>query len=155
MNQVMSIFQESRFSALFASFLPASRVALLLALPFTIVDAIHYFTAGTALAFSIPLLVVIYILCGSIAAQIAHREGKDLGSLPREGRSAALRLWLISTLINTLLSVILGFASLGATILSGTIYLCLLGPFHALGSAIAGWFGGWLYKGYTDRTSYE
>ncbi len=153
MNQVMNKFQGSPLSGLYNSFTPASRSAILFAIPFTVVDAIHYYTAGTALIFSLPLVVLIYLLCGALAVKIAHQEGQEMKVLSSIGRSAAVRLWLTSTVINTLISVLLGFTSLGLTLLSGAFYLCLFAPLHALGSALVGWLGGWLYQQYVLRTN--
>jgi len=152
MSAMIEKLQTSSMYRLYKSFTPASRAAILFAIPFTVVDAVHYYTAGTALLFSLPLLVLIYLVCGWVAAVIASQEQVDLSKLPGTGRSAGLRLWLTSTVINTLLAVvILGFLSLGITMLSAAVYLCLA-PLHALGSALMGWLGGWLYHQYVKRT---
>ena len=153
MDQDIRKFKESPHFYLYRSFTPASQAAILFAIPFTLVDAIHYYTAGTALVFSLPLLVLIYLLCGALAAKIAYQDALDVNKLPPIGRSAALRLWLTSTVLNTLIAVIFGIVSLGVTLLSGAVYLCLFAPFHALGSALVGWLGGWLYQQYVLRTS--
>ena len=153
MNQVMTKLQSSTIYNLYHSFTPASRAAMLFAIPFTLVDAIHYYTAGSALIFSLPLLGLIYVLCGGLAARFAHQDELDPGKLPAIGRSAGLRLWLTSTVINTLLALILGFASLGVSLLGGAVYLCLFAPLHALVSAMTGWLGGWVYQQYIKRTS--
>jgi hypothetical protein len=152
MNQVMIKLQNSTLKNLYDSFSPASQAAILFAVPFTLVDAIHYYTAGSALIFSIPLLVLIYLLCGALAAKFACQDEQELSKLPGVGRSAGVRLWLTSTLINTLLAVIVGLTSLGITLLGGAVYLCLFAPLHALGSALIGWIGGWIYQQYIKRT---
>lgn len=153
MNQFLNKIQGSTLSGLYISFTPASKAAILFAIPFTIIDATHYLTAGTALIFSFPLLVLIYLLCGVLAAKIAHQEELEIKMLPGTGRSAGMRLWLTSTVINTSISVLLGFTSLGLTLLGGAFYLCLFAPLHALGSALVGWLGGWLYQQYKIRTN--
>ena len=153
MNQVMTKLKESSLVNLYESFTPASRAVILFAIPFTMVDAVHYYTAGTTLIFSFPLLALFYLLCGGLAAKIAYQDARDAAKLPTAGRSAGLRLWRTSTVINTLIAVILGFVSLGATLLGGAVYLCLFAPFHAIGSALIGWFGGWLYQQYLRRIS--
>jgi hypothetical protein len=153
MQKTMSKFKESSLFRLYKSFTPASRAAILFVVPFTLVDAIHYYTAGTALIFSFPLLGLIYLSCGALAARIARMDGLVLEGSPRCGSSAALRLMLASTVINTLVSMLLGFFSLGATMLGGMAYLCVFMPFHALGSIAAGWLGGWMYLQYVHRTS--
>ena len=152
MQQTMNRFQGSSIFRLYNSFTPASRAVILFAIPFTLVDAIQYYTAGTALIFALPLLVLIYLLCGGLAARFAYQDLQETGNLPRAGRSAGVRLWLTSTVINTLVVILLGFASLGISILGGAAYLCLFAPLHALGSALAGWMGGWLYQQYILRT---
>ena len=97
------------------------------------------------------MLALIYIFCGSVAARLAYKNDQDIANLSKVGSSAALRLWLTSTVINMLLVVLLGFVSLGVTLLSGAFYLCLFAPFHALGSALFGWLGGWLFGQYLHR----
>jgi hypothetical protein len=141
MNTEMNKSNGSSISRLFFSFTPASRAVILFAVPFTLVDALHYYTAGTALIFSLPIVIIIYLYCGAQAAKFAHLDGQDLEALPRIGRSAGLRLWLTSTVINTLLAIILGFASFGFSLLGGAAYLCLFAPLHAIGSALVGWLG--------------
>jgi len=153
MTQLMSTLKNSKFYNLFCSFSPASRAVILFALPFTLVDAVHYYTAGSALIFSLPLLGLFYLLCGALAARFARQDELDPGKLPATGRSAGLRLWLTSTVINTLLAIILGFTSLGLSLLSGAVYLCLFAPLHALGSALIGWLGAWVYQQYITRIS--
>jgi len=152
MNQAMTKLKQSPLKILYESFTPASRAAILFAIPFTVVDAIHYYTAGTTLIFSFPLLALIYLLCGGLAAKITYQEALDSDKLPAAGSSAGLRLWLTSTVINTIVVMILGFASLGVTLLGGAVYLCVFAPFHALGSAMVGWLGGWFYQQYAWRT---
>ena len=155
MNQVLAKFHNKDLSNLWHSFTPASRAAIILGIPFTVIDSIHYYTAGTALVFSLPLLALIYGLCGIFAARFARQEGQELGRLPSSGRSAGLRLWLTSTVINILLVISLGIPTLGVTLLSGAVYVCLFTPLHASGSALVGWLGGWLCQQYyiriTDR----
>jgi hypothetical protein len=153
MNQVANKFQESSLSRLYRSFSPASRAVILFAIPFTMIDAIHYFTAGSALIFSFPLLFLTYLLCGMFAARIAIQDKPDVSNLPHIGRSAAFRLWLTSTVINTLLAMFFGVASLGLSLLSGVLYLCVFAPLHAVGSALVGWLGGWIYQQYFERVN--
>ena len=152
MQKEMNKPQDGTLYRLFYSFTPASRAVISLAIPFTIVDAIHYYTAGTALIFSFPILVLIYLYCGAKAARLAYVENQDIDSLAHIGRSAGLRLWLTSTVINTFIAVIMGFASLGFTLLGGAVHLCLFAPFHALASGLLGWLGAKLFQQYYKRT---
>jgi hypothetical protein len=155
MNQQESNFHDTYISRLYRSFTPASRAAILFIIPFTVLESAHYLTAGSALIFSFPLVFLIYLLCGMLAAKIARQEGQDDSKLPSNGHSAALRLWLSSTVINLLISLLLGFTTLGISFIGGLIYLCLLGPLHALGSAITGWLGAWVYQQLANRSSTE
>jgi hypothetical protein len=143
---------KSAIARLYHSFTPASRAVILFTLPFALLDAIHYYTAGTGLLVTLPLLLVAYLACGSLAARIAAREGQEMSAFPRIGASAGIKLWLASTLINTLVSLLLGFATLGGTLLSTAVYLCLFAPLHALGSVLIGWLGGGLYRRVYIRT---
>lgn len=151
MNAGLARFNESWLGKLYHSFSPASRAVIWLALPFTLLDALHYYTAGAALIFSLPLLMLIYFLCGSLAARLECVEGAQSKDLPRIGQNAAVRLWLISTVINTLLAFVLGLTSLGITIVSSAFYLCLA-PIHLAGSALIGRLGGWIYQKLYQRT---
>jgi len=153
MSQIITKLKSSNFWAFIKSFSPATQAALIFAIPFTLLDAVHYYTAGTALVITFPLLIVFYLLCGALAAKIALQSGQDRNQLPRHGRSAGLKLWLISTVINILINIFLTPVSLGASIVSGVAYLCLFALLHALSSAIAGWAGGWCYKQYINRIS--
>ncbi|MHC1733392.1 MAG: hypothetical protein AB9888_15345 [Bacteroidales bacterium] len=153
MSELFIKFQRCSIYKLFNSFTPASRAVILFAIPFTIVDAVHYYTAGGALVFSLPLLLVSYLLCGVLASKFARQDEQELSEWPGVGRSAGLRLWLTSTVINTLLAIFLGFVSLGATLLTGVVYLCLFAPIHLLGSVLVGQLGGWLYQQIVQRTS--
>jgi len=136
---------------LYRRFSPAGRAVLWLSIPFTLLDAIHYYTAGAAIVVSTPVLVLIYLLCGALAAHFAYQDQTEIERLPKTGRSAGLRLWLTSTVINTLISLVLGVVTLGGTLLSGAAYLCLFGPLHALGSFVVGGWGAWLYQRFLRR----
>lgn len=152
MNAGMVQKRNNWFGRLYRSFSPASRAVIWFALPFTLLDALHYYTAGAAIAISLPLLILIYLLCSGSAARLACLEGTPQESLTRIGQTATIRLWLVSTVINTLLAFVLGLTSLGVTIISGMFYLCLA-PIHLAGSALIGWLGGWAYQKLYQRTS--
>ena len=151
MDPTMNKLKRSTIARLYYSFDPSSRAAILFVIPFLLVDAIHYYTAGTALLFSFPLLLVIYLLCGGLAAKFAYQEKFELTLLSKFGRNAGLRLWLSSTVFNTLLAIILGVTSLGLTLLGSAVYLCLFAPLNALAGVLIGWLGGWLYQEYIRR----
>lgn len=152
MNEGMVQKRNNWFGRLYHSFSPASRAVIWFAVPFTLLDAVHYYTAGAAIVFSLPLLMLIYLLCGGVAARLACLEGATQDRLPRMGQTATIRLWLVSTVINTSLAFVLGLTSLGITIISGLFYLCLA-PIHLAGSALIGWLGGWIYQKLYQRTS--
>ncbi len=124
---------------------PSTRAALALALPFTLVDSLHYLTAGTAMAFSLPVLLLIYLGCGMLAGLFARSGG---GAGAANGAWAGAKLWLISTLVNTFVGLLAGVVSLGATLLLGVPYLLLCAPVSlalgalagAAGEALFGWF---------------
>lgn len=145
-------FRASRLFRLYSSFSPAGRAVIAFAIPFTVLDSVHYYTAGSALIFSFPIMMGIFAWCGGVAAKFASREGGSGKNLSLAGRSAGLRLWLTSTIINTVVALLLGFPSFGATVISGAVFLCLLAPFYAVSGAVAGWLGGWLYQQYLQRT---
>ena len=55
-------------AAFWRSFSPAGQAVLCFAAPFTLLDALHYYSAGTALLLSFPLVLSAYLLCGALAA---------------------------------------------------------------------------------------
>ena len=152
MDERKSRFKGTAVFRLYRSFSPASRAAILFTIPFTLVDAIHYYTAGTSLLLSFPLVVLIYLACGVVAARMATQDNPTADKLFRVGGMAGLRLWLTSTAINTLISVLLGFVSLGITIVGTILYLCFSAPLHALGSWLIGGIGGWIHQQIMERT---
>lgn len=131
----------SKLRRFFNSFSPSSRAALILSVPFTLIDAIHYYTAGTAIAISLPLLLVIYLACGFLAARFSIAEGQSETQARKSGFSAGIKLWATSTIINTLVSVFAGTLSLGLTLVLGIPYLLLCGPVLLALGGLAGWLG--------------
>ena len=152
MRELTNRFRETAVFRLYRSFSPASRAAILLTIPFTLVDAIHYYTAGTALVVSFPLVILVYLVCGITAGRMATRDDPTADKLFRVGGMAAFRLWLTSTVINVLISVLLGFVTVGATVVATTAYLCLSAPLHAMASWVIGGTGGWLHQEIRERT---
>ena len=140
----------------FSSLPPGIAAALILAVPFMVVDFFNYYTAGTALIFSGPVLALIYTACGALAAYLAGQRGHRSGEFAYTGAMAGLSLWLASTIVNTIVSLVIGAASLGATLLVGIPYLCLCAPIQLLMGGLLGMLGGFLYKkfgGYHDEYS--
>lgn len=138
---------ETRIAFFLRSLSPSTRAALALALPFTLVDSLHYLSAGTALAFSLPVLLLIYLGCGMLAG-LFTRSGSGVGS--GSGAWAGAKLWLISTLANIFVGLLAGALSLGATLLLGVPYLLLCAPVSLVLGALAGAAGealfGWFWR---------
>ncbi len=151
MNEIKRSLNPSGLVKLWHSFGPSAQAALALALPYTIVDAVHYYTAGAAMAFSLPVLIILYLLCGGLAARLAQRKGRQANTLPRIGLGAGIRLWLISTVINSLAAVIIGGASFGLTLALGVPYLLLCAPVFLVGGGLCGWSGAYLYRAVASR----
>lgn len=144
--------QRSRAATFFNNLSPSSKAALVFALPYIIVDAIHYYTAGTALFISFPIVLAIFLLSGVLAGKFAHDDRKDRSEFIRVGAVAGLKLWFLSTLVNTLISLIVGAASLGMTIFLGIPYLCLCAPFFLITSGVLGGLGSFLFTIFAPRT---
>jgi hypothetical protein len=134
------------------SLAPSTRAALIFSIPFTIVDAIHYYTAGTAVVISLPIVLLVYLVCGVVAAKLALHLVLTQSEIIREGMLAGIKLWGISTLINTIISLIVGAASLGATLFLGIPYLCLCAPVYAVGGALTASVGSYAYWNIHNRT---
>lgn len=132
--------------SIFSSLPPGTLAALILAVPFMVVDFFNYYTAGTVLVFSGPILALIYTGCGALAAYLAGQRGRRSSEFAFIGATAGLSLWLASTIVNTVVSLVIGVASLGVSLLLGIPYLCLCAPFQLLMGGLLGMLGGFLYK---------
>lgn len=119
--------------------------SLILALPFMAVDFFNYYSAGTALVISFPVLCLLYAGCGALAGFFTARKGGDPSTFALTGAFSGLALWLASTVVNTIIALILGTASLGTTLLLGVPYLCLCAPFQLFGGGLLGALGGFLF----------
>jgi hypothetical protein len=141
----------------FSSIPPFILAPLIFALPFIAVDFFNYYSAGTALAISLPILAILYAGCGALAVFFATKRGTGMAH-PMVGALAGLLLWLISTVVNTVISLILGTASLGMTLLLGIPYLCLCAPLQLVGGGLMGALGGFLlglfHKGSSSGDTY-
>jgi hypothetical protein len=124
---------------------PNIKAGLILLLPFVIADFFNYYSAGAALIISGPVMFLIYMGGGALCAYFALREGRSFSALPGLGAVTGAGLWLGSTVVNTVIGLILGTVSLGATLLLGLPYLCLCAPFNLVGGALVGAFGAWLF----------
>jgi hypothetical protein len=142
----------------FTSIHPSVQAALIVAIPFIAVDFFNYYSAGTALVISLPILMLLYIICGALAGFLAAKQGRVSSGFPMIGALAGLTLWLSSTIINTIIGLIIGTASLGVTLLLGIPYLCLCAPLQMIGGGLMGALGGFLlglfHKGDSSSDSY-
>ena len=144
--------QTSKAARFFNSFSSGAQAALLLAIPFTLIDSLHYYTAGTAIVFSLPLLFLFYFGCGFLAAKLEIQQGRgDYRKAVKEGFCSGVRLWFFSTLINTLVSFFAGMLSLGVTILLGIPYLLLCAPVLLVAGAAISAFGAYVYTFFHRR----
>lgn len=123
---------------------PQLRAALLVSVPFIAADFFNYYSAGAALALSLPILGLLFLAAGALAAKFAADDGRH--DLVFVGATSAFLIWLISLLVNGVIALFSGLASFGATLLLGVPYICLCGPFQLIGGALVGALGGWLYK---------
>ena len=151
MENISSDIRSSKFARLIGSFSPSTRAAALLALPFALVDAVHYYTAGTAIVVSLPLLALLYLACGALAAHFSTRTEGEGSEPKRTGFRAGITLWAFSTAINTLVSMVTGALSLGVTMLLGIPYLLLCGPVHALFGGLVALLGAAIYQSIHHR----
>lgn len=155
MNELVSNARKSGLYRLWSSFSPGTRAALVLLLPYTMVDAVHYYTAGTALVFSLPIILLIYLYCGVIAGRFAKKAGYEEERITQQGLMAGVTLWLISTIINALIAIFVGAASLGLTLVLGVPYLLLCGPVFLIASGLGGWLGANLHLVIIRRTELD
>jgi hypothetical protein len=137
----------------FSGLHPSIRAALLFAIPFIVVDFFNYYSAGTALVLSLPVLAILYGACGALACKFAAGQGRTSSDFLWIGTVGGLALWLASTVVNTVISLIIGAASLGITLFLGIPYLCLCAPFQLIGGGLMGMLGGFLYGLFTRPRS--
>lgn len=152
MSERIAQLRGSRAATFFNSFSPSSRAALIFAIPFTILDAIHYYTAGTALVFSLPLVILIYLSCGAVAGKLAFTDDSEKSELIKVGAAAGVKLWFMSTVFNVVISLVLGISSFGVTLILGIPYLCLCAPIAAAGGTFIAGLGSYLY-GFIEKRS--
>jgi hypothetical protein len=124
---------------------PNLRAVAIFAVPFIVADFFNYYSAGAALVFSLPILAIIYTGCGALAAKHELGSGGYASSALYTGAKAGLTLWLTSTIVNTLISLLIGAASFGTTLLLGVPYLCLCAPLQLFGGGTMGALGGFIY----------
>lgn len=134
---------------------PYLKAALIFAIPFIIVDAFNYFSAGTAQVISWPVMGILYGGCGALAAKFQADGGGLSGTFPLTGAKGGLCLWVISTAVNLIISLIAGTLSLGSTLLLGLPYLCICAPVQLIASGLVGALGGWLYGKVSHRGTFN
>lgn len=137
----------------FGNLPPIIRAAAICAIPFIVADFFNYYSAGTALVLSLPILALIYAGCGALASKFELEEGGLVSGALYTGAKAGLTLWLTSTIVNTLISLIIGAASFGATLVLGIPYLCLCAPLQLLGGGLMGALGGFVYEKISGNSS--
>jgi len=147
--------RETKTATFYNSFSPSSKAALIFAIPFTLVDAVHFYTAGSAMVFSLPVVVLFYLLCGALASRIALQDGDDRSELIKTGAASGVKLWGISTFINTAISIIVGVSSLGLTLALGIPYLCFCAPILAMGGSFLSGAGAYLYGVFDRRINHS
>jgi hypothetical protein len=156
MNDEYGDNEEGTFAGILGFFggLPSFVLAaLIFALPFMIVDFFNYYSAGTALVLSTPVLAILYGACGALAGKLAADQEGSTPNFLVIGATAGVILWLTSTVVNTIISLIIGAASLGTTLLLGIPYLCLCAPFQFIGGGLMGGLGGFIYSLFYKRSN--
>lgn len=128
------------------------RAALFVSVGLLILNAITFLTAGTGAALSLPLLGLVYLSCGILAARL-DADAESNRSAVTAGAMGGAVLWVISFLTNLVLTLLLGAPSLGISLLVGIPYLCLCSPVELLLGAILGSFGGLIYGLFRSRRS--
>ena len=136
----------SKPRSFFKTLPPSMRAALIFGIPFIAVDFFNYYSAGSALVLSLPVLGLLYAGCGALSSKFAADDRVAGGDFAKYGALGGLSLWLTSTVFNTLVSLIIGAASLGVTLLLGVPYLCLCAPLQLVGGALMGAIGGFCYS---------
>ena len=102
---------ENKYFGWFTGIHPVARAAIMFALPFIAVDFFNYYSAGTALVISGPILAIMYAACGALAAKFAAGPDMVTGDYVKTGALAGLTLALQNTKLIALSGLITGIAA--------------------------------------------
>ncbi len=138
-------YSTPRNDGFFNNINPCLRAAAIFALPFIIADFFNYYSAGTTLIFSLPVLSLLYAGCGALACKFAGANHSP-AELLYLGAFAGLILWLVSTTVNTIIALIIGTMSFGTTFMLGLPFLCICAPIQLIGGGIMGALGGFFFS---------
>ncbi len=136
-----------------SSWHPSLRAALIFTVPFIIVDFFNYYSAGTALAISCPIQFLIYGACGALAGKLGSDDSDSPVNPMISGAMAGAGLWTISTVVNTLVSLVLGTLSVGVTLLLGVPYICICAPVLLVFGSLTGLLGAIIYTSVFRKNS--
>lgn len=102
---------------------PNIKSDLIFLLPFIFVDFFnYYYSAGAALVISGPIMLLLYLGGGALCGFFALGQGRATSELVVLGAITGAGLWLVSTIVNALIGIVLGTVSLGATLFLGNVY---------------------------------
>jgi hypothetical protein len=130
---------------------PQLRAALIFSIPFIVADFFNYYSGGTALLLTTPILLVLFTGCGALGAKFASDRGRASHDLLFVGAMSGFLLWLLSLVVNGIIALGAGIFTFGVTLLLGIPYFCFCGPLNLLGGGIAGAIGAWLYRFFGGR----
>lgn len=150
MNDYYGSDDGRRPAGFFARLSPPVRAAVIVSVVMLVLNLITFLTGGAGLALSLPLQLIVYGICGGLAAKF---NVDDQGSASHivAGAISGLVLAGISFLVNVILTLILGAPSLGISLVVGVPYLCLCGPLQVIFGGLLASFGGFVYGLFAGR----
>ena len=136
---------DRRNSGFLSGLSPIIRAVLICLLPFATIDFANYYTFGLSTILTCVFMLLIYAGCGALCVKFTYDAGQNK-PMYIEGAKAGALLWLLSVLVNVLIGLVLGTASLGGTLLLGLPYLFCLAPFFLVMGGVAGGIGATLFE---------
>ena len=109
-----------------------------------VLNVITYITAGGGVVVSLPLLIIVYLACGALAAKL-NADENGAQSPTAAGAMSGLILAGAALIVNLVLTLILGAVTVGIGLLASIPSLCLCGPVQVVGGALLAAIGGFLY----------
>ncbi len=107
-NNPPSDSEQTSRSSYFSNLPPAIQAAILLGIPIAVVD---FLSAGKMI--SVPLLIMLYVFCGWLAARFDRQDDSSAFMPSTEGAKSGAILWAVSMFGKILLSLVFGLPTTG------------------------------------------
>lgn len=124
---------------------PSIRAALIIAIGLIIVQVVNVLTIGVSLVVFYPVLLLIYLGNGALAAHFASQDHYPAHGMLVQGAGAGLALGVLEWLVYAVLISIFGAVTLGLGF-TGIAVCALCGPVDVIIAALLGLLGALLAR---------